>query len=239
MVDIVPWPAASILTLNIGGDGGMRIDQPYPDIRWKGVFASNGHGVPISVEAPKANDDRQWFRFVEPYYQSREEPGEYIPEVDLKEYHTFLLKSSKLGSIVSRTKDDMLVGGDPENKSLDELELCIVSTDYGCDNHIPSGCIYPNVEYRFRVNNPVKGYLRTNGYIVEIVDDFDEATSMNLYKEADWGLRIAHFMYGRQDPRVFTTNSEGKAISCEGPRQNDTRQMFQIINTHAFHRRLW
>ncbi|KAF9356322.1 hypothetical protein BGX26_005427 [Mortierella sp. AD094] len=155
-----------------------------------------------------------------------------IPETSVKEYHPFNLKSSKLNSFVSKEMEDsLIVGGVNGNKNFQQLELCIVSSDFGCDANIPSNCIYENVEYRFRVNQPVKGYLKVVGDVVEIVEDFYEGSGLNLYKEEGWGLRIAHLRYGERT--VFATNGGGNPLTLEPARMNDARQWFQILNPES------
>lgn len=80
-----------------------------------------------------------------------------VPETSIREYHPFLLKSSNLDSYVSKMRfDNILVGGFRGNKMFQELELCIVSSEYGCNAEIKSNCIYQNVDYKFRVNSPFR-----------------------------------------------------------------------------------
>ncbi|KAF9195671.1 hypothetical protein BGZ50_003841 [Haplosporangium sp. Z 11] len=155
--------------------------------------------------------------------------NECIPETTIKEYHPFNLKSWKLNSLVSKEiNDNVIVGGVNGDQNLQQLEMCIVSSDYGCNANIPSNCIYENVEYRIRVQEPVQGYLRIAGELIEIVEDFHDASGLNLYKEAGWGLRIARLNYDGSRS-VFATNGGGNPLNMEPPRMNDSRQWFQII----------
>ncbi|KAG0222206.1 hypothetical protein BGX31_009280 [Mortierella sp. GBA43] len=152
-----------------------------------------------------------------------------VPGVFVKEYHPFYLESVKLGSLVSKKAEELLVvGGVPGNKDFEQLELCVVSSDYGCDRNIPSNCIYPDVEYRFRVNGPVRGYLKINdNKELEIVENYGDASGLNLYREEGWGLRVAH----RQEDgsrAVFSTNGGGRAITLVEQVKNDAAQWFEI-----------
>jgi len=152
-----------------------------------------------------------------------------VPETTIREYHPFLLKSSNLDTYVSKMRiDNILVGGIQGNKNFQELELCIVSSEYGCNAEIKSNCIYQNVEYKFRVNSPVQGYLRIVDNQIDIIEDFEIASNLNLYKEAGWGLRISHV---RKDGSrvVFSATEQGEPIELEEPASNVERQWFQII----------
>ncbi|KAG0093044.1 hypothetical protein BGZ93_006147 [Podila epicladia] len=152
-----------------------------------------------------------------------------VPQTSIREYHPFLLKSSKLETYVSKMRvDNIIVGGMLGNKNFQELELCIVSSEYGCNSEIRSNCIYQHVDYRFRVNSPLQGYLRVVGNEVDIVKDFKDASNMSLYKEAGWGLRIAHLK--KDGSRiVFSATEEGEPIELEEVVSNAERQWFQLI----------
>ncbi|KAF9580174.1 hypothetical protein BGW38_003287 [Lunasporangiospora selenospora] len=153
-----------------------------------------------------------------------------IPEVDFKEYQPFLLKSSDLNSIVSRFRDfDVLVGGVDGNKMFDQLTMCVVSQDAPCDTDIPSDCIYDDMDYRFRVEGPIKGYLTTFGDHIKVVPDFDDASSLNFYKEKGWGLRIAEIQPDGSR-LVFATEEKGFPLFLEKPAQDTKRQWFQLID---------
>ncbi|KAF9986700.1 hypothetical protein BGZ75_001503, partial [Mortierella antarctica] len=157
------------------------------------------------------------------------EPNKCIPETKVLEYHPFYLKNIKLNSLVSKKPAyNLLVGGIKGEKSLDELELCIVSTDFGCSKTIPSNCIFQNVQYRFRVNSPVKGYLKVVNGAVEIVDRFQDASELNLYKEAGWGLRVAQG-HNDENRRVFSTTAGGHPLILEKPIANKASQWFEIV----------
>ncbi|KAG0343831.1 hypothetical protein BG004_004966 [Podila humilis] len=155
-----------------------------------------------------------------------------VSGVTLKEYHTFNLKSYNLNSLVSKELDEnLVVGGKSGDKNFQELELCVVSSEYGCDNAIKSNCLYEHVPYRFRVNKPIKGYLKVIGNEVEIVDDFAHASNLNFYKgEPNWGLRVAHFK-NDGDLDVFSASSSGKPIVLEDVVSNKVSQWFQIHET--------
>ncbi|KAF9944915.1 hypothetical protein BGZ70_004224, partial [Mortierella alpina] len=158
------------------------------------------------------------------------EPNQCIPETKVLEYHPFYLRSTLLRSLVSKKVDaNLLVGGITGEKTLDELEMCIVSTDLGCDKTIRSNCIYQNVNYRFRVNSPVKGYLKVVHGAVEIVRNFDEASELNLFKKEGWGLRVAQ---GHDDETrvVFSTTGGGRPLTLESPVTNKASQWFEIVD---------
>ncbi|KAF9316004.1 hypothetical protein BG003_002416 [Podila horticola] len=121
---------------------------------------------------------------------------------------------------------DNIIGGILGNKNSQELELCIVSSEYGCNAEIRSSCIYQNIDYRFLVNSPVHGYLRIVENQVEIVKDFKGASSLNLYKEAGWGLRIAHLK--KDGSRiVFLASEEGEPFELE--EVESIAKRFQLI----------
>ncbi|KAF9380513.1 hypothetical protein CPB97_008289 [Podila verticillata] len=163
-----------------------------------------------------------------------------VPEVDIREYHPFQLKSWNLDSFLSKhLKSNLLVGGFKYgNKNFEQLEFCIVSSDYGCSTTIESQCIYQNVEYRFRVNGPVQGYLRIEDEQLRIVPDFESASSLNLYKEAGWGLRIAH-LNTDGSRSVFETTSPGRAVLLTEFEKDNSRQWFQIIESDSNEHSRW
>ncbi|KAG0359596.1 hypothetical protein BG005_000545 [Podila minutissima] len=158
-----------------------------------------------------------------------------VPGVTLKEYHPFHLKSYNLKSLVSKEMDsDTIVGGVPNNKDFEELELCIVSSTYGCSSEIVSNCIYQNVPYRFRVSQPVQGYLRVDGNEVTIVPDYESSSEMNLYKgEANWALRVAHFD-DNGVPQVFSAATAGAPIVLEEVVSNKYSQWMEIEEVNDF-----
>ncbi|KAF9283184.1 hypothetical protein BGZ74_001975, partial [Mortierella antarctica] len=135
-----------------------------------------------------------------------------VPETSIREYHPFLLKSSNLETYVSKMRvDNIIVGGMPRNKNFQELELCVVSSEY--------------------VHSPVRGYLRVVGNEVDIVKDFKDASNLNLYKEVGWGLRIAHLK--KDGSRVvFSATKEGEPIELEEVVSNAERQWFQLIESN-------
>jgi len=158
---------------------------------------------------------------------------ECVPEISLREYQPFLLKSSLLNTIVSKEFDtNLVVGGINGDKDLKQLELCLASTERECSSMVHSDCIYQNQEYRFRVNAPVRGYLRLVNGEVEIVEDFNDASGLSLFKEAGWPLRIS----GRREKdgkRVVLAASErGGPITVERPKTDAIRQWFEIIEAN-------
>lgn len=159
--------------------------------------------------------------------------NECVPEISLREYQPFLLKSSLLNTIVSTEFDtNLVVGGINGDKDFKQLELCLASTERECSSVVHSDCIYQKQEYRFRVNAPVRGYLRLINGKVEIVENFNDASDMSLFKEAGWPLRIS----GRREKdgkRVVLAASErGGPITVERPKTDAIRQWFEIIEAN-------
>ncbi|KAF9271744.1 hypothetical protein BGZ88_005675 [Linnemannia elongata] len=168
-------------------------------------------------------------------------PNECIPETTILEYQSFLLKSSNLNTIVSRyVDDDLLVGGINGNKNFEQLEMCIVSTDAPCNPPYPTNCIYQNVEYRFRIQSPIQGYLQVQGDVVSIVPDYQAASPLNLYKEEGWGLRIAQIQPDGSR-LVFATQGQGNPITLEEQVTNASRQWFSLIPSNFMRRfkKMW
>ncbi|CAO3565474.1 unnamed protein product [Mortierella alpina] len=257
VLKVVPkFKDASGLTLYKEAGWGLRVAHVENGITT--VLATNGGGVPLTMEKFKANDARQWFQIIEDtkaetveetcaeiveetyaeiaeaYYAEEESylvpptPNQCVPETTIKEYHPFTLLSSQLGTFVSKPfKFPFLVGGVTGSKAMEMLEFCIVSSDHECSKTMHSNCIYENVEYRFRVNGPIKGYLKIDGNLLEVVPSFKEASGLNLYKKAGWGLRVAHVKHGFMT--VLATNGGGEVLNMEEFKENDARQWFQII----------
>ncbi|KAG0030228.1 hypothetical protein BGZ81_002936 [Podila clonocystis] len=243
MVIIVPdFHDASPMNLYKETGYGLRIEHMSSD-RTRLVLATHGRGEPLTLEQPQKKKDRQWFGFERSNGINNEietlEPNQCVPETTIREYHPFLLKSSNLHTYVSRERDeDTLVGGVANNKNFQQLELCIASSDYGCSTDIQSACIYRNVDYRFRVNGPVRGYLHIDGNQIKIVDNFKEASRLNLYKEAGWGLRIVHVKH--DGSRIaFAAKKQGQPITMEEPVTNASRQWFEIIEIDRDENNLW
>ncbi|KAG0343832.1 hypothetical protein BG004_004967 [Podila humilis] len=157
-----------------------------------------------------------------------------VTYTQVKEYHPFYLKSENLDSLVSKQLDkNLVVGGHSGDKSLQELHLCIVSTELDCSTTIPSHCIYENVEYRFRVNAPVKGYLQVVDGQVKIVEHFAEATGLNLLRVDDgWRLRVTHLKSDGQH-EVFSATGGNDPITLEPVVINKSSQWFLIDEHHS------
>lgn len=153
----------------------------------------------------------------------------------LKEYQTFNVMSYNLRSIISKELEgDIVVAGIPENKMFQELEFCIVSTDAECNPPYPTHCIYDNVEYRFRVNGPIKGYLRVVGNDVIIVPDFLDASGLNLQMiSSTAALRIGYKDYSGKT-QVFSTPRAGYPIVVEEPVSNKISQWIVLQKTSPY-----
>ncbi|KAG0014930.1 hypothetical protein BGZ82_001590 [Podila clonocystis] len=175
-------------------------------------------------------NSQEWLEIRQPgnVHEAESLDNNCVPETSIHEYHPFVLKSSNLETLVSKLlTGSYLVGGIPGNKNFQELELCIVSSDYGCNAEIKSNCINRNVDYRFRVHSPVQGYLRVVGNQVEVVEDFKRASSLNLYKEVGRALRIEHWAHGKRE--VLSARYQGGPILLEEPVVNAARQWFELI----------
>ncbi|KAG0030229.1 hypothetical protein BGZ81_002937 [Podila clonocystis] len=166
------------------------------------VFSAPRAGQPIVVEKAVANKVSQWMELRKtetrkgrfdfcPRIQPRDGQNKYVPDVALKEYRPFHLKSYNLNSLVSKGLDsDIIIDGVNGNKDFQELDLCVVSRAYGCSTGIISNCIYGNVPYHLRISQSIQGYLKVDGDEVTIVQNYDDASELNLYKdEANWPCR--------------------------------------------------
>ncbi|KAF8982375.1 hypothetical protein BGZ52_001918 [Haplosporangium bisporale] len=228
---------ASLLSFNNDGFG-LRIFHSHKDDEVNVLATSKytENGQPVVLEYPQRKRQRQRFDIVSPYDVNTIEffgDNECVPEISLREYQPFLLKSTLLNTIVSQAFDtNLVVGGINGDKDFKQLELCLASTDRDCSSIIQSDCIYQNQDYRFRVNAPVRGYLRLVNGEVDIVEDFDEASALSLFKEAGWPLRIS----GRREQdgkRVVLAASErGGPITVERPKTDAIRQWFEIIEAN-------
>ncbi|KAF9213575.1 hypothetical protein BGZ59_005155 [Podila verticillata] len=222
---------ASQLSLYRAAGWGLRIThEDYSGRRL--VFSTTEPGEKIRLEEPQPIS-RQSFRLEAlDAVNEKDVLGGIacVPGTSIREYHPFMLKSSNLDSYVSKMRfDNILVGGIRGNKAFQELVLCIVSGELGCNAKTKSNCIYENVEYKFRVNSPIQGYLRIVDNQIDIIEDFDIASSLTLtmYQEAGWGLRIAHVK--KNGSRiVFSATEQGEPIELEAPVANAKRQWFQI-----------
>ncbi|KAG0335050.1 hypothetical protein BG000_007832 [Podila horticola] len=189
-------------------------------------FLTTSHpGKPLYLWIQLANDGHQLYDFK----KFEQIPNQCIPKTDIKEYHPFQLLSYDLKTYLSKhINSELLVGGIPDrNKYFQQLEFCIVSTDMECTTEIPTGCIRQNVEYRFRVHGPAKGYLQIEDEQLRIVPDFEDASGLNLYKEKDEGLRIAH-INSDGSRSVLETTAPGRAVILNEPEKYNGRQWFEI-----------
>ncbi|KAG0093056.1 hypothetical protein BGZ93_009886 [Podila epicladia] len=157
-----------------------------------------------------------------------------IPGVSVKEYQTFQLKSWNLQSMVSKELgDDILVGGVRGNKNFQELELCVVSSDAECNPPYETHCIYENVEYRFKVNGPIPGFLRVVGDFVEIVPNFNEASGLNMQKIAEVSALRVGYKDRSGDIQVFSAPRAGQPIIVEEAVSNKVSQWMELAKTSS------
>ncbi|KAG0268718.1 hypothetical protein BGZ95_002339 [Linnemannia exigua] len=168
--------------------------------------------------------------------------NECVVRGSILEYQTFEIKSWNLGSIVSRERNgDLVVAGISGSDVLEKLEFCVVSSEGECNPPFATHCIYENVEYRVRVNGPIKGYLRVIGGEVIIVPNFLEATGLNLQMISDnAALRIGYKdMSGRT--QVFSSPRAGNPIVVEEAVPNKVSQWVELKRTPSYKGRfnLW
>ncbi|KAG0287193.1 hypothetical protein BGZ96_008872 [Linnemannia gamsii] len=154
--------------------------------------------------------------------------NECIPGVSVKEYHPFRLVSTPFQAGVSKLNNsNRVIAAYSSQGDATVLDLCVVSSELGCMAGMPSNCIYDNVEYRFRVESPVKGYLKVEGDGVIVVDSFHEGSGLNFFKlSPDAGLMIAHMVDG--EPLVFQTHSS-RQITLNPPVKGTAAQLFTIV----------
>ncbi|KAG0269509.1 hypothetical protein DFQ27_003196 [Actinomortierella ambigua] len=158
-----------------------------------------------------------------------------IPEISIKEYESFNLMSNNLKTYLStpaKKTIHMVVGGQSSQVDSTSLEMCVTSTDTKCNPPYKTNCIYDNVDYVFRVEKPVRGYLKVVGTtaskrVVVITEHFRDATPLNFYKEAGWGLRIAERL-PNGDRMVFETTSKGQPVTLNKPVKDLNKQWFEI-----------
>ncbi|KAF8984704.1 hypothetical protein BGZ52_012293 [Haplosporangium bisporale] len=151
-----------------------------------------------------------------------------ISDLDVREYESFKLKNIFLGTFVSKIDyDNMLVADNPDDSAFHELEFCIVSSDGKCNPDFPTNCIYENVEYRIKVNGPVKGYLQADDDVVTIQPRFEDASALSLSRGKDGGLRI--FQRSSEDEILALAGLEPiVAYVWEYPEMNEKRQWFEL-----------
>lgn len=160
--------------------------------------------------------------------------GGCIRETNVKEYQLFELQSNALKSIVSRQlTDNMLVGGVPGSKNLQQLQFCVVTSDTECSPSFTSDCIRRDKDYRFRVGGPIQGYLHIEGSVIRIVRDYYQASVLTLYGEAGWGLRVEQVHCGGTRS-VFATTQPGAPIRLEHPQSNNANQWFKFLEVNDF-----
>lgn len=142
--------------------------------------------------------------------------------------------SHELDTYVSKKFDSTrLVGGVNGDKNLQKLEFCIVSSDHHCDPIFPTNCVLENVDYRFRIKGPEKGYLQIDGHYVRIVHNFEDASPLSLSNDDLLGVRIA-YLNEDGDKNVLATSKStevGKPIVLEYPQKNRIRQRFELIES--------
>jgi len=156
------------------------------------------------------------------------EANECISDALIKEYRPFQLWSAHLSSIVSRQRyDNVLIAGVNGDKSLQQLEFCVVTDDKECSTEIPSSCISGNTPYRFRVNGPLQGYLHIEGPFLQIIEDFEAASTLELQKNDPYGLRVVQVISGGVS-KALTVFQAGRPLMLDRPKTG-TPQLFELL----------
>ncbi|KAG0080813.1 hypothetical protein BGZ93_001424 [Podila epicladia] len=154
-----------------------------------------------------------------------------IPGISVRERQPFQLLSYDLRTFLSKhIKSNLLVSDlRLENKYFQKLEFCIVSTEAECTTDIPTSCVHEDVEYRFRVFEPTKGYLKVDDEQLRIIPDFEEASRLSLNVDEDYGVRIVHLNPDGSQSALETT-TPGRAIVLAEPDLYNSKQLFELIS---------
>ncbi|KAF9307630.1 hypothetical protein BG003_000428 [Podila horticola] len=152
-----------------------------------------------------------------------------LPGSSVVENQAFRLLSYELDTYVSRkVRGDYLVAGVTGDKTLQQLEFCVVSADMECEIVLPPNCVRENVDYRFRVSG-LNGYLKIEGEYVRIVQEYDDASPLSLSNVDGLGPRIAY-----KHRRVLATSDSGefgRPIVLESPQKYRQQQRFDIVKS--------
>ncbi|KAG0235702.1 hypothetical protein BGW41_000704 [Actinomortierella wolfii] len=167
-----------------------------------------------------------------------EQANKCIPEIDVREYQSFYLKSSAFNTYLSTHPEaplHLVLAGYTAYQDRYSLKMCVASSEMACDPPFPTNCIYDSVDYVFRVEEPVKGYLKVDStdddHVVLVTKDYHDATPLNFFKEEGWGLRIAQ----RQpdgDRLVFEVKQPAELITMNHPVKDLSKQWFSIQPPH-------
>ncbi|KAG0223138.1 hypothetical protein BGW42_006087 [Actinomortierella wolfii] len=167
-----------------------------------------------------------------------EQANKCIPEIDVREYQSFYLKSFAFNAYLwthPKAPLHLIMVGDEPHLNKYSLKMCVVSSEMACDPPFPTNCIYDSVDYVFRVEEPVKGYLKVNSkdkdLPITVTKDYHDATPLNFFKEKGWGLRIAH----RQpdgDRLVFEAEEPMGLVAMNHPVKDRSKQWFTIQSPH-------
>ncbi|KAF9324310.1 hypothetical protein BG006_000676 [Podila minutissima] len=157
-----------------------------------------------------------------------------LPGSSIVENQAFRLLSYELDTYVSRKLGGKhLVGGVTGDKTLQQLQFCVVSADMECEIVFPPNCVRENVDYRFRVSGSIMGYLKIDGNNVRIVREYDDASLLSLSNEDGHGTRIA-YKYGNGHRYVLATSDfgeVGRPILLELPQKYRQQQRFDIVES--------
>ncbi|KAG0033855.1 hypothetical protein BGZ82_005967 [Podila clonocystis] len=199
----------------------------------KGYLRAEGYHVRVVEEYEEASDISLVWETggVHIATKDRSDNGEKcLPDTLIKEYNPFQLFSYDLDNYVSRKVDtNLLVGGRNGDKSFQQLQFCVVSSDRACTTMaFPPACIYQNAQYRVRVQGPAQGYLRVSGGQVDIVEHYSHASVLTMFKGDDWGLRIG-YVNGLGEQYVLATKTEGEPIVLEPPKEERVQQFFDLV----------
>ncbi|KAG0095238.1 hypothetical protein BGZ93_006148 [Podila epicladia] len=157
-----------------------------------------------------------------------------LPGSSIVENQAFRLLSYELDTFVSRKLGGkLLVGGVIGDKTLQQLQFCVVSADMECEILFPPNCVRENVDYRLRVSEPSMGYLKIDNDNVRIVRKYDDASPLSLSNEDGMGTRIV-YKYGNGRRYVLATSDSGdvgRPILLELPQKYRQHQRFDIVKS--------
>ncbi|KAF9359499.1 hypothetical protein BGX34_008323 [Mortierella sp. NVP85] len=152
-----------------------------------------------------------------------------LPTTSVREYQPFKIQSVKLDRLLAKEFGSNLVlgSGSPE----ETLSVCVVTGDGPCDRQPPPYCIRQNVNYRIRVEKPIRGYLMVQEEdLVVITHDIGQASDFQMYDDDE--LRIV-YLNPKDEPLAITTNGQSAPVTLRKP-EKDIKQSFQLLPTNYY-----
>ncbi|KAG0330278.1 hypothetical protein BG004_002135 [Podila humilis] len=218
LIVIVPqYEDATPMTVIAADDGGNLqndlVRVAVGEFQHRLVLETNVPGTPLDMTVEKSGDASQIFHLAKTSNQLENvavDLKECVPGIIVKEYEIFQLFSFATLTYVSKQRDSNTVyTGIYQDANYQQLDFCVVSTDGNCNPGVPTNCIYPDVEYRIKVDSPVKGYLAVlEDSSVHIVPDYKLASGFNLFQQHDSFTGIAY--------HGATSDNNGFAIAAMG-----------------------